>query len=466
MPQAGQSSDTRPLHGKAGRYAARRVVTSGPGTGKGTSVGTLLKGGTVVELEPPSVERADLRVEGERIVARGPKVEPAEGDQLVELRGKVVMAGLVCAHHHLYSALARGMPPPAEPLKSFEQVLERLWWRLDQALDLDLVQVSASVGAMDALCSGTTTVFDHHASPRAISGSLARVAQGVNDVGLRAVLSYEVTDRHGPEGREAGLEENLSHAKRARGRFRGMIGAHASFTLSREALQGLGRALEATGAGLHIHLAEDPLDQRLSFERYGELPVARLLELGLLSPRSLVAHAVHLSWPELSQVISTGAWLVHNPSSNMNNQVGYAPAGKFGARASLGTDGMGADLFSEAKLAYFRARESGQPIDLLRYLANGQRIASEAFGAPLGPLREGALADLIVLDYRPPTPLSAENLASHFLHGLAARQVEAVMIDGLWRMWARRPLAVNPEAVAERGREAALALWSRMAEIP
>ncbi|MFZ5467922.1 MAG: amidohydrolase family protein [Myxococcota bacterium] len=428
-------------------------------------MGTILKGATLVEFEPATVELADLRIEEGHIVARDARLTPEERDEVIDVRGKIIIPGLVCAHHHLYASLARGMPPPAPKPESFAQSLERSWWRLDQSLDLDTVQISATVGALDALACGTTTVFDHHASPKAISGSLTRVARGLNEVGLRAVLAYEVTDRHGAQGREEGLEENVSFAKKARGRFRGMVGAHACFTLSRDALEGLRRACEEVGAGVHLKLGEDVVDERLSFERYGQVPVARLLDAGLLTPHALVAHAVALSWPELSQVITTGAWLVHNPRSNMNQQVGYAPAGKFGARAMLGTGGLGADMLAEAQVAHFRALDAGQPMDALHYLANAQRYASQLFGEAIGVLREKAVADLVILDYRTPTPLTAENLAGHLLYGWSARWVESVMVDGVWRMWARRPLSVNPEAVAEQARHSAQALWARMAQI-
>ena len=186
----------------------------------------------------------------------------------------------------------------------------------------------------------------------------------------------------------------------------------------------------------------------------------------LLDSTSVLAHAVHLPWPELSRVLSTGAWIIHNPTSNQNNQVGYAPAGKFGARATLGTDGIGADMFEEARRAHFRAREAGAPIDVLKWLTNGHRLASQVFGGPIGPLREGAVSDLLVLDYHPPTPVTDANLAGHFLFGLASRHVESVMIEGMWRMWARRPLSVAPEALTQRAQEAAKGLWARMAELP
>jgi cytosine/adenosine deaminase-related metal-dependent hydrolase len=185
--------------------------------------------------------------------------------------------------------------------------------------------------------------------------------------------------------------------------------------------------------------------------------------VGLLSPKTLVAHVGHLAWADLAQVISTGSWLVHTPRSNQRLEVGYAPALKFGARATLGADGLSADLFAEAQAAYLRSREAGQPIDVLRYLANGHRLVSQVFDQQVGPLREGALADLLILDYLPATPLTAGNLAWHVVFGLGSRHVEAVMVDGIWRIWARRPLSVNPTVVADQAREAAAAVWARMA---
>ncbi len=426
---------------------------------------TLLRRGTVIELEPATVEVVDLRVDGGRIVARGSELTPLEGEEVIDVTGKLVAPGLVCAHHHFYLSLARGMPGPERAPETYLETLEATSWRLDAALDHDLVELSGKVGALEALSAGTTTVFDLHASPSCIEGSLIRLARGVNEVGLRAVLGYEATDRHGAVGREAGIEESVHFQRKARGRFRGMVGAHASFTLSDDALHGLRAAVQSTGTGVHLHLAEDPSDDRLSLERFGMSPVGRLLEAELLGPSSVVAHAVHVSWPELSSVIATGAWLVHNPRSNMNTQVGYAPAQKFGMRATLGTDGLGGDMWQEAQLAYFRSKDAGAPLDPLKFLANGHRMASLAFGIPVGPMREGAAADLVVLDYRSPTPLNAQNLPQHLVAAFGARHVESVMVDGMWRMWARRPLSVQPDALALQAREGAASLWARMAEL-
>src|SRR6188768_3130207 len=119
-----------------------------------------------------------------------------------------VTAGLVCGHHHLYSALARGMPAPPQTPTDFRSVLEQIWWRIDTALDLDMLRASAMLGALEALECGTTALIDHHESPNAIEGSLTVIADACAEVGVRVVCAYGVTDRHGPAGARAGLAEN------------------------------------------------------------------------------------------------------------------------------------------------------------------------------------------------------------------------------------------------------------------
>ena len=425
-------------------------------------MGTLLKGGIVVELEPALVERVDLRIEGERIVARGPDLQAAADDEVIALSGKLVFPGLVSAHQRLYASLGRGMPRPK--LENYEELLEKVRWRYEEALDLDAVQVAATAGGLEALQCGTTTLFDLHSSPKAIAGSLLRIGRGLHEVGVRGVLSYAVTDRKGALGREEGLEETVSFTRKARGRFRGQVGSAPLFTVSKEALEGLAEAVKSTNTGLHVSLAEDPLDERLSMERYDASPVTRLVDNGLVTPQAVLAHVGHLAWPELAQLLPSGAWLAHTPRSNMESEVGYAPALKFGHRATLGADHVSADMFAEAQAAWLRSRDAGQPIDVLRYLANGQRLASQVFGQQMGLMREGAMADLLIMDYLPATPLTAENLAWHVVFGLGSRHVEAVMVEGVWRVWARRPLSVNPSVVAEQAREAASAVWARMSE--
>ncbi|MBI2930467.1 MAG: amidohydrolase family protein [Planctomycetes bacterium] len=403
----------------------------------------LLRNAVAVRWHPASVEPVDLRIDGDTIVERAPKLSP-RGETVIDLEGRVVIAGMVCAHTHLYSTLARGMPPPPRPPQNFREILETIWWRVDRALDLDMVEASAATGALDAVACGTTTLFDHHASPSAIEGSLERLRRGITRAGARAVLCYEVTDRGGPDEARRGLAEHRAFLPDAR--FRLAVGAHASFTLEESTLAQCGELARELDTGVHIHVAEDPLDTAPT-RIYG--------------PRTILAHAVHLSADELRAASEAGCWFVHNPRSNMNNHVGYAPVAQFPARTALGTDGIGADMFAEARFAAFKARDAGAdvpPERVLRMLQAGHELASEYFGRPFGTLAPGSVADLAILDYDPPTPLTAENLAGHLLFGMDARHVSSVLVEGDFVLRERR----FPSAIMDGARAQARRLWQKL----
>jgi putative selenium metabolism protein SsnA len=425
----------------------------------------LLRNGIVAALDPPRVDRHDLRVEGDQIVERGPSLTPAGGEEALDLAEALVLPGLVNAHTHLYSALARGMPGPADPPRSFVEILERVWWRLDRALDEESVRLSGLIGAIEAARSGTTTLVDHHASPSFIRGSLATLCRAVEEVGLRSVLGYETTDRNGLEGRDAGIAENRAFlASGGSGLTRGLVGAHASFTLSDETLDRLAGVTRETGAGLHVHVAEDRADVDDSIRRSGAGVVERLRRHGLLGRGTLLVHGVHLSADEVAAAQAEGASFVHCPRSNMTNGVGHAPTASF-RDAALGTDGMDEDMLAEARAAFLKMRDEGQDDAFgaaFRMLAGGLRLAAAAFGLPLGRLEPGTPADLVVLDYRPPTPLAAENLASHLLFGVDRSHVRSTMVAGRFVLRDRRVTTVDELAVLRQARDAAERLWERM----
>lgn len=421
-------------------------------------MGTLLKGARLVELEPATCERADLRIQGGRIVARG-ELSPEPGDEVIELDGHWVLPGLVSAHHALSSTLLRGLP--REVGFAHEQ---RVLHRFQSALDLDDLQAAAAAGGLEGLMSGTTTVFDVTAAPKCVLGSLTRVAHGLNDVGLRAVIAAEVSDRHGGVVREEALDETSTFGPRARGRFRGALAFAHLGGLSDDALSGISQLLGLTKLFVLGALGEDRAEEDQSLKRFEKTPVARLVEAGLVGAKSVLAQGVHVSWPELSELLAGGAWLAHASRSNMASQTGLATAAKFGVRGCFATHLMSLDVLTEAQTAWLRARDSGQPIDALRFLANGQRLASEVFGLTIGPLRENAVADLLVLDYQPPTLVDETTLAAHILTGLSPRHIESVMVDGIWRSWKRTPLGVKPAEVARAAQESAKAVWARVNE--
>jgi cytosine/adenosine deaminase-related metal-dependent hydrolase len=268
--------------------------------------------------------------------------------------------GFVCSHHHLYSTLARGMPAPPRAPHAFGEILEQIWWRLDAALDLEMIRASARLGAVEALMCGTTGIVDHHESPNAIEGSLDVIADACDEVGVSVVCAYGVTDRHGEDGARRGLAEN-ERFLRAGGR--GMVGVHAAFTCSDATLEAAAGLARDLGVGVHVHVAEG-LEDATAGER---------LE-GLAADDWLLVHCVHLD-RELPGSIA------HNPRSNMNNAVGYAAPARRANRVVLGTDGIGADMLEEFRLGYVAHRADdvlASPDTAWSWLTNGWTLVPEA----------------------------------------------------------------------------------------
>lgn len=270
--------------------------------------------------------------------------------------------GLVCAHHHLYSTLARGMPAPPETPTTFQGILEQIWWRLDTALDLEMIEWSAKLGALEALECGTTAIIDHHESPNAIEGSLSVIADACAEVGVRVMTAYGVTDRHGPDGARRGLAENRRFIEAG---GPGMVGVHAAFTCSDETLEDAAALAEDLGVGVHIHVCEGPEDAGAP---------ARLS--GLTRENWLLAHCVHL--PSSHDLRGT---ILHNPMSNLNNSVGYADPARFSNPVALGTDGIGAHMIETFRLAYVLQRSvdvTATPEMAWRWLETGWDLMPEA----------------------------------------------------------------------------------------
>jgi putative selenium metabolism protein SsnA len=427
-----------------------------------------LVGGTVVELDPPRVERADVVLDHGRITQIGGEIP--KGASHIDAHHCVVTPAFVVGHTHLYSALACGMPPPQVPPTSFPEILARVWWKLDRALDDELVSVSARVGAVEAAKRGVACVIDHHASPRAVDGSLDRVAHALHDVGLRGVLCYETSDRDGKAARDAGLAENARFACGRAGdrasHVRAMIGAHAPFTLEDDTLDALADLSARTSAPLHVHVAEDPTDLADAARRRTSLG-ERIARMGALRPGAIVAHAVHLDARDRASLAEAGAWIATNARSNMNNAVGLAPAR--GERVALGTDGIGADMIAEAQAHFFRHAEAmdGLAGEAVARLVGAARLAALLFdGKERAPrVATGERADLAVLDYDPPTSMHAENLAGHVLFGWSSACVRDTIVGGRFVVRHRVVQGVDEHALAASARGAAARLWARMSEI-
>ena len=334
--------------------------------------------------------------------------------------------GMVCAHHHLYSALVRGMPPPPATPTTFHEILEQIWWRVDRSLDLEMIRWSAKLGALEALEQGTTAIVDHHESPESIEGSLSVIAEACAEVGVRVVCAYGVTDRHGGDGAQRGLEENRRFLSEG---GRGMVGVHAAFTCTDDTLEAAAGLAADLGVGVHIHVCEGTPDAsappRLS---------------ALTRDDWLLAHGVHL--PEDAGLAGT---IAHNPRSNMNNGVGYARPVRFDNRVALGSDGIGATMLDEFRIAYLCHRHddvTATPDPAWAWLEAGRELVPETAD------------DEVTWSYEPMDPWHIA-----FTPGIrplrVVRDGEVVLADG-------RPTRVDPDEVRAKAAEQARRLHARL----
>lgn len=430
---------------------------------------------------PQLIEDGALLIQGDRIVAvdTTPALATAyPAEERLDAEGQLALPAALCGHTHFYGAFARGWAYPGPAATRFGEILERLWWRLDKLLTLEDVRYSALVCLADAIRHGTTTLIDHHASPHAIAGSLDVIAEAVLQSGLRVSLCYEVTDRDGTDLARAGMAENVRFLRRLRAAPHPQLGAsfglHASLTLSDTTLAEAVAAAEGLETGFHIHAAEGIEDVEDSLRKSGRRVIHRLHAAGILGPRTIVAHAVHVDESEMDVLAATGTWVTHQPRSNMNNAVGTAQVETMLARGvnlALGNDGFSNNMAEEMKATYLIHKLAqhdprAMPGDLvfrLTYDANA-RLANIFWpGQRLGELTPGALADLVLIDYHPTTPLTAGNLPWHLLFGYEASMITTTISAGRLLMQDRHLLTLDEAEITARSRELAAALWQRAA---
>ena len=396
-------------------------------------------------------------------------------DRELDASGKVVMPGLINAHMHFYSTMVRGLGK-AKPSKNFREILDNLWWRLDRKLTLDDCYYSALLPLIDAVKHGTTTLIDHHASPFAARGSLNRIAEAVKLSGLRASLCYELSDRDGQKVADDGIAENAEFIRRCAAekdpQLRAMFGLHASFTINDKTLEKASETGRDLNAGFHVHTAEAQSDQDYNVQNFGLRVVERLNKFGVLGPKSIAAHCVHVDEREMDILRQTATPVAHNPQSNMNNAVGIADIVKMNAKnmlVGLGTDAMTVNMFEETRVALWAQHLShndpsvGFMEALSAPLFNNPKIANrqwEGFG--LGELAEGNTADIILVDYHAPTPLDESTILGHFCFGLSQSAVDSTIVGGRVLMENKTlQLGVDEAEIAAKALELSNKLWQR-----
>ena len=432
----------------------------------------LIKNGTVVTLDEPGqvIENGDVLIEDSTIKAVGSRLS-VKADHELDAQGGVVMPGLINAHHHLYSTFARGFSTPGEPAANFKEILERLWWRLDRALTPDEVYYSAIIPAMEAAKAGCTTLIDHHASPACREGSLDLIEKALREVGLSGCLCYEVSDRNVEGG---GIEENERYIKKCRHQadpqFAALFGLHASMTLGPKTMERCAELVDRLDVGVHVHVAEAECDHEVTREEFHEELMDRFTRYGMMGPGSLFAHGIHLPESGLAQLHESNSMMVTNPESNMNNGLAVTPVLnilKRGILLGLGTDGMSNALIAQARACYLLQRDThrdprvafGEACAML--LKNNRAICDRLFQEQRGVLAPGKLADVVVMDYTPFTPFSADNFYGHLLFGLVNAPVRHTVSRGRVIVENGEFPHLDERTIRARALEHAKRLWKR-----
>ena len=438
---------------------------------------TLIQNGTIITFGKSCqvLEDHAILLEGDRIARIAPKAQiQGPFDRVLDATGKVVMPGLINAHMHFYSTLVRGLGKAA-PSCNFQEVLENLWWRLDKKLSLEDTYISAKVMLVEAIKKGTTTLIDHHASPGAVRGSLDQIAKAVKETGLRSCLCYELSDRDGEKIAEEGLEENAAFIRRCQSeqdpQLKAMFGMHAAFTISDKTMAKASEMGHALGAGFHVHAAEAASDVDYNVKHFGKRVIERLEAHGILGEKSMAAHCVHINQHEVEILARTGTMVASNTQSNLNNAVGIADLVNLqgaGVLIGLGTDAMTVAMLEETRVALWaqHLRANNPSCAFMEVAgaitAKNPEIASRVWGFPLGELKEGAAADVILMDYLPPTPLDNGTVLGHLIFGISQAVVDTTICGGRILMEGRKlAIGLDEAAMAAQSRELAVKLWDR-----
>lgn len=429
------------------------------------------------DVENPYFEHGAVVFDGASIVEAGdetalrakyPQAEP------IDAKGGVIMPAMINAHTHIYSALGRGLSINGNNPTNFLEVLEGLWWNIDRKLSLAASKASADALYVDCIKQGVTTIFDHHAAYGEIPGSLFAIAESAKEFGIRSCLCYEVSDRDGEEKCLQAIKENadfISHCEKEKDpMLAAMFGGHALFTISDKTFE---RMVEANNGrtGYHIHVAEGMNDVYDSLQNYGRRPVQRLQDHGILGDKTILGHCIHVNTAEMEIIKETGTMCVNNPESNMGNAVGCSPVLEFfkrGILVGLGTDAYTNDMLESLKVALAIQRHNaclpnvgwGEVTTML--FQNNAKIGAKYFDAPLGVLKKGAAADIIVMDYAPFTPFSDANIDGHMLFGMTGRQCQTTIANGKLLMKDRELIGIDEGAVNARILEESKKLWGAL----
>jgi len=421
----------------------------------------LLKNATYIDWKTLEFSQKNILVQQDnssiQFINNDDEIASRSDIEVIDCTGKLVTKSFAVGHHHVYSALSRGMGAPKKNPDNFYDVLKYIWWTLDKCLDLEMIESSALVTAIACAKAGSTFVIDHHASPFAVKGSLETIAKAFDQVGISHLLCYEISDRDGYGKGKEGLDETESYLQNRQG----LVGLHASFTVNDDTLEQAVNLMNSTKSGIHIHVAEDLYDQDFCMKKYGKRVVDRLNEFGALkSSKTILGHCLHLDENEKDIIRNSPCWIVQNTESNLNNNVGYFNSQYLGRNIMLGTDGMHSDMLQSAKAAFF----VGQGFDNITYPGIYERFRNVHRYISDNSFMGDGDNNLVVLDYNPPTEINQNNFLGHFVFGFTSNHVRDVISNGKLIVKNGEIRTVDEPQILKVSKERALRLWRKMQE--
>jgi len=380
----------------------------------------------------------------------------APEDRVLDCSNRLVTKSFGCGHHHIYSTLARGMPAPLQSPTNFAEILQYIWWRLDKALDREMIEASALASALYCAKNGVTFVIDHHASPFAVEDSLEVIAKAFDKIGISYLLCYEISDRDGAGPKEKGLAETEQYLKSG---GQGHVGLHASFTVGAALLKQAVNLAWKYNTGIHVHVAEDDVDQKFCEKAYGQRVVQRYQGAGVLDlPKSILSHCIHLNAAEKKLIRDSKVWVAQNAESNQNNNVGLADYRALGANVMLGTDGMHSDMLRSAKAAFL----SGQAVEGIDMAGIYRRFRNIHTYIQENGYGGDGQNNLVILDYNTPTEINRENFFGHFVYGLDSAHVQSVISNGRLIVKNRELVAADENEILAFARAMGNKLWQKL----
>ena len=435
----------------------------------------LIENGLVVTADKRGTihENGYVKISGGKIANIGSGSYQGSVDKTIDASGCVIIPGLITAHTHLYGILLRGASLNIEPPTDFAQVLQRVWWPVDEALTVEDAYASALSASADMLRNGSTLYADTYSGPNSIEGSLEAIAKGTKEVGMRGIVAFEMTERNDPKEAERGLQEGINFVNSLQNDdlISGMMSIHASFTVGDEIVTKAVEEAKNLNIPITVHTSEGLVDLYHNLEHSGERTVERLDRLGVLGKKTVLAHCVHIDDHEMDLIAKSKSAVAHNPMSNMLNAVGVSPVPDMlerGITVGLGNDGWIYDPFENMRCAMTIHRlASGNPSaigpDEIFKMATLDGARCYGLEKKVGSLERNKLADIVILDgSNVPTPLTKQSVIGHLLNTFNGGYVRDVFVGGQQVVQNRNLTRIADNKVAEISRRSAEGLWTRL----